>query len=616
MHQAHISTPRANTQRYTPNKSSKLPHGLTVQELKEMTKARLAAEAFENQDHESQSDYHLPVSQKKHHADYKAQNFSPAPSSMYHNESSRQDPRYRHYQQNRQRIHSEGLASSEYVMRQRLNSSESAASAPPMTRYGTHRDQSLVRNMSQNSLSDQFQNVNQELRYQQQINRNDNPSFNNSSSSNAVQSFEFGHSVGQFNAPSPNKGHGHTKDFRYNQDVLDTASVNSINSGLEHEYLGTESIQPPGLYNQTNNQNINDGDSRYAFGRSCSYPAGTNLGYAIENTRNASAFSPCHNTNRSRAATASPHGLSHVLEDRPAMDGINGNFSESSHDNTLQPPKISSVIEGYNSPRGSNCSSPAHSRFGACNFIPDSQWYDIFGRPSSSTTVPTVEQPTESFHMNDEDIHQPNEFGPPCHTNSLGGNSAGSAVPSSVAESVLGSSILGNVQKQNAFQNVNSTRDSTVGGVSGVFRNVDQQYSGSFSNVNAITQNKTFDSGVIGQKTSSSNSRDVDHYGEFNQNSGSERSDIYNENEYITGSATMLRLENDLNSLLNITGDDNEMQNHYTSNLIPKIDPEIDVTTPQPSLVANSSSSASGDVAHNFSRNDNVSSKKNSFLFF
>ena len=581
-----------------------------------MTKARLAAEAFENQEHESQTDYHVPVSQKKHAVDYKAQSFSPAPSSMYHNESSRQDSRYRHYQQNRQRIHSEGLATSDYVMRQRLNSAESAASAPPTTRYGTHGDQSLVRNISQNSLSDQFQNVNQDLRFQQQINRNDNSTFNNSNSSKAVQSFEFGHSVGQFSTPSPNKGHGHANDFRYNQDVLDTASVNSINSGLEQEYAGTDSTQPPGLYNQMNNQNINDGDSRYAFGRSCSYPAGTNLGYAIENTRSTSAFSPCHNTNRSRAATASPHGLSHVLEDRPAMDGINGNFSESSHDITLQPPKITSVIEDYNnSPRGSNCSSPASSRFGACNFIPDSQWYDIFGRPSSSTTVPTVEQPTESFYINDDDTHQPNEFGPPSRTNSLGVNSAGSAVPSSVAESVLGSSILGNVQKQNAFQNVNSTRDSTVGRVSGVFRNVDQHYSGTYSSANTITQNKTFDSGIIGQKTSSSNSRDIDHYGDFNQNSGSGRSDIYNENEYITGSASMLRLENDLNSLLNITGDDNEIQNHHSSNLIPKIDPEIDVTTPQPSLVANSSSSAS-DIAQNFTRNDNISSKKNSFLFF
>uniref|UniRef100_A0A7S2RH99 Uncharacterized protein n=1 Tax=Eucampia antarctica TaxID=49252 RepID=A0A7S2RH99_9STRA len=619
MHQSQMNSPRRNQQRYTPSNSSKLPHGLTVQELKEMTKARLAAEPFETQAHEAQSDQPSGGNQS-YQPDVNTQRFSPsAVPSSYHADPPRQDPRYRHHQLERQMINSSESVSSELVLRQRLNSAETSASAPATTNYSSKGDHVMVRNFSHHSLSEQYQYGSQDMQYQQQGSKNEKHVYApNDVSLQSFNSIDFGQTASHYNGTlSPTNLH--SKDSRHNQDVYDTASINSINSGLGSEYLGSEPAYPTGVGGPQNYAVFNDEDSRYAFGRSCSYPSGPNLGYAIENAGDTSAFSPCHNRNRCRAATASPHVLSHLLEDRPVMDGINGNFSISSLEMAIQSPKSNPTVEantktqGYDSSNGSNSSSPVASRFGTCNFIPDGRWYDIFGRPSSSTTVPTIEPSSESFCANEEEPVLPLSFGVSNCATSSGVNPTGSELPNSVAESVLGT-ILDNAQKNSNTNNTSVDGADGMIGISGVFRNVDPHPSPNQINKTVpISRNGTFDSGIIGKGRFPTRVAGVNSWGNEYQGMDVSNVCLTDETEYLAGSVSMLRLEDDLNSLLNIAGDERAIQkkrHHCLPSLVSKIDPEVDVYTSQPSLVANSSSSvsasATGEASQTFVRNDHT----------
>lgn len=626
--QRFIATPNGNG-----SSSSKLPHGLTVQELKEMTKARLAAEAFEAQGG-ANNEIQL---QQQHLRSGDSQRFSPAASSYHTDPSLRSNHRFRHHHgAERQRLHSsESVSSADFVLRQRLNSAETAASAPATTKYNYpkgdlhHNHQGgMPRNNSHNSLID--------FQYHPQ-----NNSFGGAISTDAAsQSFNSSIDYGHYYNGSPSPNHFNSRNQNNNQDAFETGSVNSFNSELGPEFLTSSdypAAYPKGYTLQQQQQQqqkyafFTDEDSRYAFGRSCSYPSGTNLANAIENARDASAFSPCHSKNnimnRSRAATASPPGLSHVLEDRPVVDqGISGNFSTSSLDMTTQSPRSIPLLEpnprsanphGKNNyESNSNSSSPLSSRFTSCNFIPDAdRWYDIFGRPSSSTTVPTIEPSSESFCVNeDEQHHQQQETLPissSLGTSNHSTSNSSEALPNYVAESVLGTTIESSSKK---CLNVSSTIvegdcDSVIG-ISGVFRNVVTQPSPNHQ-TSSISRNGTFDSGIIGQGRFPTRVSGVNSWCDDYQITDKPNLEMMNGSENFANSISMSRLADDLNSLLNTDGDGsiaaNSRYNQFLPALVSKIDPELDVSTPQPSLVANSSSSISasipGDTSLSFLRN-------------
>lgn len=104
--------------------SSKLPHGLTVQELKEMTRARLALEAAEVKET-------IIKSSNSVESDLLSQPQTQIPTNSNHQPRQRvfsQDSRSDHMSMNRQRLHSTDSFGS--IERQRLGSVESFSSAP------------------------------------------------------------------------------------------------------------------------------------------------------------------------------------------------------------------------------------------------------------------------------------------------------------------------------------------------------------------------------------------------------------------------------------------------------------------------------------------------------
>lgn len=119
--------------------TSKLPHGLTVQELKEMTRARLAAEAAEGKDQEK--DIRLVASTSS--------DTSVSASGVPHLAYNQVQPTFQHEMTgnsvfNRQRILSADSFGS--VERQRLGSVESFGSAPPAyAASGYHPHQNFLR---------------------------------------------------------------------------------------------------------------------------------------------------------------------------------------------------------------------------------------------------------------------------------------------------------------------------------------------------------------------------------------------------------------------------------------------------------------------------------------
>jgi len=260
---------------------NKLPHGLTVQELKEMTKARLQAEAAE-----------------KHEVDSFPEGAADRRVSPIEFDSSLHEGRERTFSR-------DSTARSQTL---HVTGSDSTNSIPSLVQLN-QTNQLKGRQPQASPLPARLQNLNQV--------------YSNSSPSEPIANF------GLPQLPQQ------TWDSRQQLklDAIETASTNSYNNNsVVSENLGSESAFSSGIGTGMLSQSDND----YAFSRSLSYTSGqliSNDGKLIDgrSAPSSACASPASSgniffdaavgsANRRRAVTMSPKPHS-ILEDRPHFDG-------------------------------------------------------------------------------------------------------------------------------------------------------------------------------------------------------------------------------------------------------------------------------------------------------
>jgi hypothetical protein len=264
----------------------KLPHGLTVHELKEMTKARLQVEAEEKHEPEG---YQEKASENR---GVSPLDFDSLPEV-------------------RERAMSRDSLSRNHALRQHGNASDSLSSIPSMVQVNQPvRDQHLGRQPQVSPLPPGFQNY--------------------GTASNSISS-------------TPVLGH----DLRQQQpriDAWETASVTSHNSTVFSENQGSESAFSSGFgsgilpENEMGSTPFNISRSYSAVQQGTFYEDASNPSLASASPGNSSSFfgAASAGSNRLRACTLSPGGLIH--EDRPHFGGGElrmPNFSSSNSRNTI-----------------------------------------------------------------------------------------------------------------------------------------------------------------------------------------------------------------------------------------------------------------------------------------
>uniref|UniRef100_A0A7S2ERA5 Uncharacterized protein n=1 Tax=Ditylum brightwellii TaxID=49249 RepID=A0A7S2ERA5_9STRA len=506
-------------------KQSKLPHGLTVQELKEMTKARLAAEAAEKNDQNGglgedpynamQQDLSQPDVSSNHSVHSVATHASSgSEADSYRRLDNKSGQMYYPFIQNRQ--HS-------------MDSTSSAPASNAQSQY--HTPVSMFKSRSHHRLSDFSYSGSQ---HQRQIrmspDHSSHQSYGHHSMSHQVpppglSNNQQGHMIPHHSNQNVHKQHQQSKEWRQQLDALETASVNSMSSALGSEYLGPESAF--GTVQSNSSTSMTDDAGNMSFGRSRSYPTGCNLSNALEqpsheNTPLSTAmtssslfdFSAGSGSNRRRTLTMSPP-LSNLHEDRPLTASSLG------ADDYLSIPLFDSLSntqlrarghhdEFTSSPNTSRGSSPAFSRFvGTNNALGCGDIFQPHNFNSMSTTTPSGDNEDKKKGL------LPLSFGSSDRAISAGGVSMNGELPNSVAESVLGAPLImegrkaltnGRLDLQHSGREGNNEND-----ISAVFRN-GPGYLGSENSVGrgyvpgrevSLSSTSSFfsDTNIIGQST-------------------------------------------------------------------------------------------------------------------
>jgi hypothetical protein len=325
---------------------SKFPHGLTVHELKEMTKARLHAESFEK--HDPDSSKGSALEQKR---------VSPLDFDTSAHEG-------------RECALSRDSAGGNQARPQRLYVSDSMTSIPSMVQvnHPSREQQHLGRQPQMSPLPPGFQNFGPV--------KPSNSPFGDGT--------EVPGRMDYLNLPAPN-AQRENRVQHPNVDAWETASVASHDYTVVSEYSGMVS------------QGAEDMGS-IQFTRSRTYPAVAGAPDTPTSTSAASA-SPGRSffgaavggPNRRRACTLSPRGLIH--EDRPHFSGEQlgiPNFSSS----TRSGPMLSRARNSY-----SPVWPPDNSRFGYGIGVIGGGSGDAFNRPrtSSTTSLPPISHTAEEF---------------------------------------------------------------------------------------------------------------------------------------------------------------------------------------------------------------------------
>lgn len=201
-------------------------------------------------------------------------------------------------------------------------------------------------------------------------------------------------------------------------EAWETGSVDTHNSTINSDYLGSESAYPMDEFGEI------------PFNRSRSYPvtpAGLDRQYdAPGNMAGNSSYYEHMNPNRRRAVTMSPRTLSHLDEDRPSCGGVAGlsiPFDSSSHNPAFRPSPIKdNGLSGY-AGVSRTFSGPTGGTMRDVNFS--------FNRPRTAS-APSV---SSTFVSQTGDM-----FGESNGFSSLSSDIGNNDLPKSMAESLLGGS--------------------------------------------------------------------------------------------------------------------------------------------------------------------------------
>lgn len=253
--------------------SSMLPHGLTVQELKELTKARLAAEA--NNPKIKQTVSFEP----------------PSKNGMY--------PTGLNDLSHRRRVHSHDITEEDFL-RHRLNSHESIASAPPVISTNLsqshHQDMRITSNQSFHDFSERMTQKNAQ-----------------SNLTSRASWYASAH-------------HNRPNIYNIHSDSLDNASVHSFNSAIGSDYIDSDNAS---LWRSSSTA---DDFSGVSISRSRSNPIGmTSDTFESDTCYNVDTMHYKHDTitafNRCRNSTMSPSVLSDLFEDQPVIGDLPSQLS-------------------------------------------------------------------------------------------------------------------------------------------------------------------------------------------------------------------------------------------------------------------------------------------------
>jgi len=598
----HTSTPRCDSittkgkrqKHYSPQ--SKLPHGLTVLELKEMTRARLAAEAL--------------AAKKREHQIIKKNNLvknMPTFHSHDENQLLKGKLRLRHLNGKGERminhyspkhniikikqdavnsvsakhsIFQGNLCQSpqhnhqgDYTLGNNKSSSNQISSHPNQQR---HR-KAMKNNGINNHMNPQHNHNNansNEMSPQHDQQGRYKPGNNNGSNNqmsprrNQQESFDYGNSDG--NKPQKNLHRKHEGNYNYGNnkstnnlmvnsnnylrqvDVTDSSSSNSFNSELGSEYTSSETsgINAPNVFCLS---------AKYKF-QSHQFDHTTYCTNKVNTTNDDAESNPNLTlTNRPRSATApgpvsfSLFGFSDLIEDQPLVTEPGMALSPRNFDTSNL---FSLEKEKFSSP-GSRLSSPASPRND--NIRPEKQEvgsYQLFGERLSKPTMSAGLHLSKSFGALEKNNILPlkyrnGEF------NNAGESSGADNLPNSVAESVLASKMH---SSGNNLASVKGSCWENSHGLSTVFRTAAIDNNPSLKNTSDLsnlkencrskknlgTNNANFVTGILGANTWS----------------GMGINDEYNTGD--DGSVPMSLLVNDLNDILripNIFRDDNQGSN-------------------------------------------------------
>jgi len=357
-------------------------HGLTVQELKEMTKARLAAEANGKQ----LSDQNSGMQRRP--------NFNESDVLM---NRSLHDVSWKN--EMRERVDSyDDSFHSDAAIRQRLNSTETSSSAPPATVWRQKYDLTNTHQDDSNKYSRNDATLRMYQVPQQQAGLPHSSSL-----------------ISQDRSALSTKRQDLTMSIHnsFSNDGFDSNSVHSFSSAVGSDYLGSENSGFPASQRQQKH-------SSASVNRSMSYPVGADSGDSLESPNTFDGTSIC---GRNNATTLPPPELSHLYENKPLLsDGdliqAYRKLGSISHSHASKLHEVEST--------NSHISSPASVRG---EEISNDRYCSIFGQ-SSSETEPTITLSADSF-CDENNITL-------CHRNiSDGVVSRNGELPNSVAESVL-----------------------------------------------------------------------------------------------------------------------------------------------------------------------------------
>ena len=578
-------------------KQSKLPHGLTVQELKEMTRARLAAEANElggpddgkptAENKEYYTNEHL-LQQAEISSNHSVGTQSSSKGSVrsgvgeqVHQQQQLQQQHHHHqyqgqgqqYQQHQVQQQQQQQQQSQYYAQFRKNSSESAMSArsgvsnnvvPPndypnqvlnAQPYG--QGQRMVQHGSQPQLHHpHYQQQQQQQQYQYP--RQQSPAFG---SGGQPRPYSPAFGPGQPRQHSPSFGAGpnqynsnqhqqppsqHQKDWKPQaSDAWETASVAST---LASEYQGSEAAFPAG--GNTGNMPFSPqiSDAGMAFNRGRCFSAGAGIPSSFDRylfeveqqqqqqQQQAAYYDPPMSgvANRRRCATMSPPGMSRLHEDRPFL--FYGEDKERLSIPPLSEPRVRHAHQsGFNN-QGVTFQALSSSASPQPPSLGSGSAFEPIGKAGSSSSLHRPKSPPNLT------VERSTKFGPGDRALSTGSNvSMHGDLPSSVAESVLESitsgapiPIGGDVIGESPFRSTKHPTD-----VSSAFR---------------------FDKESGGGSLFSSGSRSIfspENSGEniLGTNSwGGAESSLFDSNE--GGAHSTYGLSHDFSSLLNIYGGD------------------------------------------------------------
>eukprot|EP00559_Dactyliosolen_fragilissimus_P001195 CAMPEP_0184864784 /NCGR_PEP_ID=MMETSP0580-20130426/16087_1 /TAXON_ID=1118495 /ORGANISM="Dactyliosolen fragilissimus" /LENGTH=653 /DNA_ID=CAMNT_0027363703 /DNA_START=47 /DNA_END=2008 /DNA_ORIENTATION=- len=409
-------SPRKEKEACDYSKTSKLPHGLTVEELKAMTRARLASEMLNNEHRD-----------KHHHLQQPQRGLN---SNLYSHSSTCKSFDSNDVRSNKQR-HNVGIErnfDSIYRNRKLNNLIGVNASALP---------NQLKKNSTQRNGETLFR-------------KNDHVV-------GKIQSQDIYRIYPSKSGPIFSSG----LNGLHHSDPTETASVTSGNSSaISSETNGSDTSVP-------NSSVHNYGPSYCSVNRTASFPW-RNVGKGIEKKpfidKNMSHTFDLHGTNDiSRVIPASPFGLADSLEVHRNSFGPRDDMCENAFESSMS----TSYQVGLPSQQGSVLSSI--SRNG--DSIQENTWHSLFANSSQTSSHPTTTTSISRNVVNDKDVSVSHLFAPNSsrHADDLYSNSD---LPNSMAESVLQTSIHGSESEGlclNSFNKNIPCKD--LNAFSSVFRN-------------------------------------------------------------------------------------------------------------------------------------------------